>query len=76
MKYLFYVNFALSGFRAYVCETDDPFHTMGEMHYRTMERIDRLTFREYNETSVKYITEEKGLKINEWKDKYRKQVKE
>lgn len=67
--YLFYVHLALSGLRVYHCKTDDPFHTMGEMHYRLFEHIDRMTYNEQTQSSLDYWKKE-NTKIYEWYNKY------
>lgn len=67
--YLFYVHFALSGLTVYHCYTADPFHTMGEIEYRTLERIDRMTYAEQTQTRLDYWNEQ-NQKIYEWHNKY------
>lgn len=69
MDYLFYVRFNLSGLRIYHCRTNDPFHVMGEMHYRCDEHIDRLTFTEMTDDKLKYWSEQ-GYKLYSWINKY------
>lgn len=67
--YLFYVRFALSGLHVYHCKTDDAFHTMGEIHYRTMERIDRMTYAEQTQKRLDFWKEHNQT-IYEWYNKY------
>lgn len=67
--YLFYVRFALSGLMVFRCKTDDPFHTMGEIHYRTIERIDRMTYVEQTQTRLDYWKEQ-NQSIYDWYNKY------
>lgn len=67
--YLFYVHFALSGLHVYHCKTDDPFHTMGEIHYRTCERIDSMTYVE-DKPFRREFWKEHNDKIYEWHNKY------
>lgn len=67
--YLFYVRFALSGLHVYHCKTSDPFHTMGEIHYRTMEHIDRMTYTEQTPKILEYWKEQ-NQSIYEWYNKY------
>ena len=67
--YLFYVRYALSGLTVYHCKTDDVFHTMGEMHYRTMERIDRMTYVEQTQKRLDFWKEQNKT-IYEWRNKY------
>lgn len=43
-NFLFYVRYNLSGLTIYRCTTNDPFHVMGEMMYRSIERIDYINF--------------------------------
>ena len=44
INYLFYVKYGLSGLVVYRCKTNDPFHVIGEMVYRSLEHIEYLTF--------------------------------
>lgn len=67
--YLFYVHFALSGLQVYHCYTDDPFHTMGEIHYRTFQRIDSMTFAEQTPIRLEFWKEQNQT-IYEWHNKY------
>lgn len=67
--YLFYVRFALSGLHVYHCKTKDAFHTMGEIHYRTMERIDRMTYAEQTQARLDFWKEQNQT-IYEWYNKY------
>lgn len=69
--YLFYVRFALSGLTVYHCKTDDPFHTMGEIHYRTIEQITRMTYTEQTQTRLDFWKEQ-NQSIYEWYNKYNK----
>ena len=68
-NYLFYVRFALSGLVVYHCKTDDPYHTMGEIVYRTIERVDRITFVEQTQTRLEFWAEQ-NQEIYEWYNKY------
>lgn len=70
MKYLFYVRFSLSGLKAFEVETPDPLHTMGEIVYRSIEHIERITFKEDNPASREYLNEN-NIKVWEWRDKYK-----
>ena len=70
MKYLFYVRFSLSGLKAYEAETNDPWHTMGEMIYRNIEHIERITFKEDNPASREYL-KENNIEVWKWTDKYK-----
>lgn len=67
--YLFYVRFALSGLKVYHCKTDDPLHTMGEMHYRTIERIERMTYID-DKPFRREFWKEQNQTIYEWHNKY------
>lgn len=60
-KYEFYI---------YECKTNDIFHTMGEIWYRTFERIKYMNFAEDNQ-ETRNFWEKDGKKIYTWKDKYR-----
>lgn len=53
----------------YHCRTNDILHTIGEMHYRTLEHIERIDFVEDTPTRREYwISKDKT--IYEWFDKY------
>lgn len=67
--YLFYVHFALSGLAVYHCKTDDPLHTMSEIHYRSAERVYSMTFFEQTPARLEYWKEQ-NQKIYEWHNKY------
>ena len=67
--YLFYVRFALSGLQVYHCKTDDPFHTMGEIHYRTIEIINRMTYVEQTQERIDYWKSQNQT-ISDWHNKY------
>lgn len=69
--YLFYVRYSLSGISVYHCFTADPFHVSGELHYRSIEHIERIDFVEQADFRLDYL-KEKGLVIHEWKNKYDK----
>lgn len=69
INYLFYVAFALSGLRVYRCNTDDPFHVMGEIVYREMEQITHITFVEETPEKVKFWENSK-IKVEEYNLKY------
>ena len=73
-EFLFYVRkycLVTNDYKLYVykCKTHDPFHTMGEMLFRSLEHIERITFVEYEEFREKYWLDI-GFEILEWKDKY------
>lgn len=73
-KYLLYVNeYSLIAndyvVKVYECETQDIFHTMGEMMYRKIEQIKRIDFVEDNEQRRNYL-KERGATISKWQDKY------
>ncbi len=51
------------------CETEDVFHTMGEMYYRTFEKIERITFFDYSKELEDSLCKD-GYKIYDWTDKY------
>lgn len=74
-KYILYVrkyNIMINDYEvvAYIVETEDILHTMGEIIYTTFEAIKRIDFIPYKESSIKYC-EEKNIKIFEWKNKYK-----
>ena len=54
----------------YHCRTNDILHTIGEMHYRTLEHIKRIDFVEDTISRRQYIISKKKLEIFEWYDKY------
>lgn len=53
----------------YHVRTNDILHTIGEMHYRTLEHIKRIDFVEDTPNTREYIKSKK-LEIFEWIDKY------
>lgn len=65
LNYLFYVTFALSGLRVYRCNTDDPFHVMGEIVYREIEQITHITFVKETPEKLKFWENNK-TKVEEW----------
>lgn len=74
-EYLFYVrkyNIFVNDYTltVYRCKTNDPFHTMGEMIYRTFEEIKRIDFVENSPGHEKYWKEH-DKEIYEWTDKYK-----
>lgn len=68
-KYLFYTRTAFGNFYVYICECKDPFHTMGEMYYRNIVKIDRLDFVECTEEKLKFWKDKKQ-EILIWENKY------
>lgn len=69
LNYLFYVTFALSGLRVYRCNTDDPFHVIGEIVYGEIEQVTRITFVKETPEKVKFW-ENNNIKIEEYTLKY------
>lgn len=69
LNYLFYVTFALSGLRVYRCNTNDPFHVIGEIVYREIEQVTRITFVKETPEKVKFW-EDNNAKIEEFYLKY------
>ena len=53
----------------YFVETEDIFHTMGEMFFCSFEHIQNINFVNYTEETENYLLSQ-GLKISNWKDKY------
>ena len=53
----------------YLVESEDIFHTMGEMLFRSFEHIKRINFIEYSKKRENYLLSQ-GYKISNWKDKY------
>lgn len=53
----------------YHCRTNDILHTMGEMHYRTLEHIKRIDFVEDTPARRDYCKSKEKV-IFEWTDKY------
>ncbi len=76
-EYLFYVR-KFSVFKndyalyIYKAKTKDPFHTIGEIVYRTIEHITRIDFVEATEQRLSYWASEE-YDIYTWKDKYQKE---
>ena len=53
----------------YKVTTSDIFHTVGEIYYRTLEALKRVTFSEWTEERERYWTDQ-GCTIHSWHDKY------
>ena len=53
----------------YKCNTNDPFHTVGEILYSTLEEIKRVSFVECADFRERYWRDH-GYQIFEWYDKY------
>ena len=53
----------------YLVETEDIFHTMGEMLFRSLEHIKCINFIECSKKRENYLLSQ-GYKISNWKDKY------
>lgn len=53
----------------YFVKTEDIFHTMGEMFFRSLKHIKRIDFVNYTEKKENYLRSAVG-KILNWKDKY------
>lgn len=53
----------------YHCRTNDVLHTIGELHYRTLEHIKRVDFVDDIPFHREYCIS-KGIPIYEWTDKY------
>lgn len=53
----------------YHCRTNDILHTIGEMHYRTLEHIKRIDFVEDSQ-NCRDFWKSKNQTIHEWTDKY------
>lgn len=73
-KYFLYVrqyNIVKNDYVLYVyfVETNDIFHTIGEMIFRAFEHIKRIDFNDYTKEREQYWLEN-GYEILEWKDKY------
>lgn len=69
--YLFYVRYNMSGLYVYHCKTDDPFHVIGEMYFRSLEAIDRCNYVEQTDSRLEFFKKE-NVEIREWKNKYNK----
>ena len=73
-KYLLYVrkySIMINDYKMYVyiCETNDVLHTIGEMYYRSLEAIKRITFVDYSKEREEYLLA-KGYEIYNWYNKY------
>lgn len=73
-EYLFYVtkyNIFVNDYALFVykCKTNDPFHTIGEIFYRTFEHIKRIDFVEYSIAHEKFWEKHKTT-IIDWYNKY------
>lgn len=53
----------------YHCRTNDILHTIGEMHYRTLEHVKRVDLVDDIPLRREYWIS-KGIPILEWRDKY------
>lgn len=53
----------------YHCRTNNILHTIGEMHYRSLEHIERIDFVDDTPKRREYI-KLNNLDIFEWTDKY------
>lgn len=57
----------------YGVNTEDIFHTMGEMQYRMIEHIERISYvkltSENVDTKMQFWKSE-GVEIREWRDRY------
>lgn len=61
-------------FYVFGVKTNDIFHTMGEMYYRTFEHIERIDFVELNDENrqTKFdFWESEGVTIRRWYDTYK-----
>lgn len=67
--YLFYVRLWDNKLTVYKCNTKDALHTIGEMYFRSLEKIERIDINEYTEQREKYWLDQ-GYTIYEWRDKY------
>lgn len=72
--YLFYVRqFSLfsgpNSLYVYHCKTNDPYHVIGEMYYRSQTQIEKIDFVEQTEEKLKYWKQE-DKEIIEWRNKY------
>ena len=59
-RFIFYVNkysLSINDYKvyAYICYTNDPLHTIGEILYRTMEHIKRIDFVDYTQERYEYV---------------------
>lgn len=73
-SYFFYVrkySIFTNDYELYVykCKTADPFHVMGEMLYRSMEKIERINFNEVTPERENFW-QEQNKKIYTWFNKY------
>lgn len=73
-EYLFYVrkyNIFVNDYTLFVykCKTNDPFHTIGEIIYRTFEHIKRIDFVENSEGHEKFWKKH-NTEILDWYNKY------
>lgn len=72
-KYLIYVTYDIkigdSNIIAYISTNKDVFHTMGEIMFRSLYKINRITFVDYKESSIKWI-KENNIPLNVFKEKY------
>lgn len=49
----------------------DVFHAMGEIDFRSECKIYRMNYSEYTDVKAKFWTEDMGIKIHRWIDKYK-----
>lgn len=55
---------------AYEYYGKDVFHAMGEIQYRSIEQIYRITYVKYSESSIKFITDN-NIPLHRWYNKYK-----
>ena len=77
-EYILYVrkySIMINDYKLYVyrVKTNDVLHTIGEMHYRTFEHIERIDFVECTQSRLDYI-KSKNLDIYDWYDKYQNTI--
>lgn len=72
-KYIIYVTYDIkigdTDIIAYISTNKDVFHTIGEIIFRSLYKINRITFVNYNEHSVKWI-EENNIPLVFFREKY------
>lgn len=72
-KYIIYVTYDVkiggSNIVAYISENEDIFHTMGEIIFRSLHKINRITFVDYKESSVDWI-KENNIPLMVFKERY------
>lgn len=64
-KWLLYVRYSLTGLVVYEVTTSDLYHDIGVLICTSIEHIQRIDYKEYNERSVNFWNEQ-GITIHKF----------